>query len=185
MDSVDFYTSRLKRYFWDSEPTNDATSKLPIWLLGKSYDPSEKPTVKHDNKTPPDSNSISTHSLTRPVTPPDSAASSFDSVTHDEVRNADVGGGWPPSFLDDFEARIWLTYRSNFPLIAKSQDPSAASAMSIPVRLRSQFGNPAGFTSDTGWGCMIRSGQCILANSLLMLKLGRGMADSGSKVYGY
>ena len=177
MDSVDFYASRLRRYFWDSEPTNDANSKLPIWLLGKSYDPSEKaPPTKHDATTPPDSTSIDTATLKRPVTPPDSVASSFDSVTHDEARNADVGGGWPPSFLDDFEARIWLTYRTNFPPIAKSQDPAAPSAMSLPVRFRSQFGNQAGFTSDTGWGCMIRSGQSILANTLLMLKLGRGMA---------
>jgi cysteine protease ATG4 len=175
MESVDFYTSRLRRYFWDSQPTNDASSKLPIWLLGKSYDPSEKaPTIKHDVASPPEDGSPIITTPNRPVTPPDSAASSFDSVTHDEVRNADVGGGWPPSFLDDFEARIWLTYRSNFPLIPKSQDPSAASAMSLPVRLRSQFGNQAGFTSDTGWGCMIRSGQSILANTLLMLKLGRG-----------
>lgn len=84
-------------------------------------------------------------------------------------------GGWPPSFLDDFEARIWLTYRSNFPAIPKSEDPKAASSMSLSVRLRSQLVDQGGFTSDTGWGCMIRSGQSLLANALVMLKLGRGM----------
>lgn len=178
MDSVDFYASRFKRYFWDFEPANDANSKLPIWLLGKSYDPSEKAaSIKHDHATSSEGSAINAKPPSRLATPPDSTSSSFDSVTHDEAQDAE-NGGWPAAFLDDFEARIWLTYRSNFPLIPKSQDPSAASAMSLPVRLRSQFGNQAGFTSDTGWGCMIRSGQCILANSLLMLKLGRGTTYS-------
>jgi cysteine protease ATG4 len=90
-----------------------------------------------------------------------------------EVGNDD--GGWPPAFLDDFEARIWLTYRSSFPAIAKSDDPKAASAMSLSVRLRNQLVEQGRFTSDTGWGCMIRSGQSLLANALVILKLGRGM----------
>jgi cysteine protease ATG4 len=109
-----------------------------------------------------------------PVTPPDSTASSIDS----ELTSGDSGngedGGWPSTFLDDFEARIWLTYRSNFPIIPKSQDPKALSSMSLAVRFRSQLVEPAGFTSDTGWGCMIRSGQSLLANALVMLRMGRG-----------
>ncbi len=83
-------------------------------------------------------------------------------------------GGWPASFLDDFESRIWLTYRSNFPPIPKSREPGAAAAISISVRLRSQLLEQGGFTSDTGWGCMIRSGQSLLANALVMLRFGRG-----------
>ncbi|KAI9728473.1 MAG: Cysteine protease atg4 [Chrysothrix sp. TS-e1954] len=79
---------------------------------------------------------------------------------------------WPPSFLDDFESRIWLTYRSGFPQIPRSHDPKAAQSMSLSVRLKSQLGTQ-GFTSDTGWGCMIRSGQSLLANALILSKLGR------------
>ncbi|KAG9228809.1 putative cysteine protease atg4 [Amylocarpus encephaloides] len=177
------YASRLMQYLYDPAPTNDGTSSPPIWCLGQEYQPRENPSPptpsKSESPPPPpssDSSSSVVHipSSKQPVTPPHSTASSFDSrSTRDKARNADVDGGWPPSFLDDFEARIWLTYRSNFPVIPKSKDPSAPSSMSLPVRLRSQLVDQAGFTSDTGWGCMIRSGQSILANSLLMLRLGR------------
>ncbi|OAX82633.1 hypothetical protein ACJ72_03013 [Emergomyces africanus] len=80
---------------------------------------------------------------------------------------------WPAAFLDDFESKIWLTYRSSFPLIPKSSDPNAASAMTLGVRIRSQLVDSQGFTTDTGWGCMIRSGQSLLANALAILFLGR------------
>ncbi|KAJ5162459.1 hypothetical protein N7492_007851 [Penicillium capsulatum] len=51
--------------------------------------------------------------------------------------------------------------------------PEAISSMTLSVRLRSQLLDPQGFTSDTGWGCMIRSGQSLLANTLYILTLGR------------
>jgi cysteine protease ATG4 len=46
--------------------------------------------------------------------------------------------------------------------------------MTLSVRLRSQLVDSQGFTADTGWGCMIRSGQSLLANALCILSLGRG-----------
>lgn len=94
---------------------------------------------------------------------------------HSAQNDGDSEHGWPPSFLDDFEAKMWLTYRSNFPAIPKSDDPNAPSSMTLSVRLRSQLVDSQGFTSDTGWGCMIRSGQSLLANALSILSLGRGM----------
>jgi hypothetical protein len=82
--------------------------------------------------------------------------------------------GWPESFLHDFESRIWITYRSNFPPIPKPINQDAFSAMTLSVRLRSQLVDQHGFTSDTGWGCMIRSGQSLLANAMSILLFGRG-----------
>ncbi|KAH8661351.1 putative cysteine protease atg4 [Tricladium varicosporioides] len=177
MATVDFGRyKRLVQYFWDPEPTNDASSRSSIWCLGREYRPTESSPIPPAAPASPDgASSAETVPQNQPATPPDStASSSFDSsLAYDESRNADNDGGWPSLFLDDFEARIWLTYRSNFPAIAKSNDPSAPSAMSLSVRLRSQLVDQAGFTSDTGWGCMIRSGQSLLANTLIMLNLGR------------
>uniref|UniRef100_A0A7S3PFP9 Cysteine protease n=2 Tax=Aplanochytrium stocchinoi TaxID=215587 RepID=A0A7S3PFP9_9STRA len=47
-------------------------------------------------------------------------------------------------FLRHFKSVVWLTYRKNF----------------FPIQ------PPLGYTSDTGWGCMLRSAQMILAEAL-------------------
>jgi len=56
-------------------------------------------------------------------------------------------------FIKDFQSRIWISYRYNF----------------IPLLPSFDFS----FTSDMGWGCMIRSGQMILAETISRHKLGR------------
>jgi len=54
-------------------------------------------------------------------------------------------------FLYDFQSRIYCCYRKEFPPI-----------------------EPAFHTSDTGWGCMHRTGQSLLAQGFLIVLLGRG-----------
>lgn len=50
----------------------------------------------------------------------------------------------------DIRTLIWITYRRNFPSIGDS-----------------------GMTADSGWGCMLRTGQMVLAQALCRLHLGR------------
>ncbi len=176
MTTVDRY-KRIVQYFWDPEPSVDTASDSSIWCLGKEYKIATGVSTSMTS-TSPIQETKPTHMAPaqpiHPVTPPDSAASSVDSEMDSGESGNGEDGGWPSAFLDDFEARIWLTYRSNFPIIPKSQDPKALSSMSLAVRFRSQLVEPAGFSSDTGWGCMIRSGQSLLANALVMLRMGRG-----------
>jgi cysteine protease ATG4 len=174
---------QIVRYFWDPEPKNDDTCGSPIWCLGKDYTAAvrtepesvpEKESLK--SGSPSDStvshSSVDSHPSTKATTP----GADEGSLTQERHEGDALDGGWPSAFLDDFESRIWLTYRSNFPAIPRSKDPNAASSMTFSVRLRSQLIDTAGFTSDTGWGCMIRSGQSLLANTLSVLRLGRGRA---------
>ncbi|EEQ35540.1 Cysteine protease atg4 [Microsporum canis] len=110
----------------------------------------------------------------RPTTPSSAISSFVHLSTPAGSGSAEAATpAWPPLFLDDFESRLWITYRSHFPPIPKTGG-SSSSSMPLGVRLRSQLIDTQGFTSDTGWGCMIRSGQSLLANTLLFLRLGRG-----------
>lgn len=169
---------RFVRYFWDPEPKNDEPSGAPIWCLGREYFSSPSFSSKKDlleaGTSPESTETKSTADSESDITGATSSrATSVVDVEPDEVDVAE--GGWPIAFLDDFESKIWMSYRAEFPPIPKSQDPNAASSMTLSVRLRS-LGDPQGFTKDTGWGCMIRSGQSLLANTLVMLRLGRGKA---------
>jgi cysteine protease ATG4 len=184
---------RIFQRIWDPTPVNQRDLDQPVWCLGRSYTLGAKPSgipPPFAASTPPADSNIDnaapgTKAATPPGTqqvldtPPDSVASSFDSsLVYEE--DSDPDGGWPPAFLDDFESRIWMTYRTGFELIPRSTDPRANSALSFAMRLKTSFGDQTGFSSDTGWGCMIRSGQSLLANALQISRLGRGMYLSGN-----
>lgn len=99
---------------------------------------------------------------------------------------------WPPVFYIDFVSRIWLTYRSHFTQPIKdttltdlcatlSTSPTgggrgngASEVVASPAKSRWHWGGEKSWSSDTGWGCMLRTGQSLLANALIHAHLGRG-----------
>ncbi|KAF2100062.1 putative cysteine protease atg4 [Rhizodiscina lignyota] len=188
MSNVDIgrFSKKVVQLFWDPPPRNEP-SDGPIWLLGNKYDCSPQAPSSSRRQTSPSgtdassppalSVSQSSETSTAPTdlssVTEDPDLKEYDQVTQSESEpESDEDKGWPASFLDDFESRIWMTYRSNFAPIPRSQDPKANAAMSFAVRLRT-LADKDGFTSDAGWGCMIRSGQAVLANAVFSVKLGR------------
>jgi cysteine protease ATG4 len=171
---------RLIQSIWDPEPVNNRTVNEPAWCLGSSYTLNSKAheSPRPASTTPAKAIETSSGATTStdantsdPDSSQDSAVSSFQSTFTNEEPGYD--GGWPPAFLDDFESRIWMTYRTGFQTIPKLNDPKASTAMSLKMRLKSSFSDHQGFSSDTGWGCMIRSGQSLLANAIAISRLGR------------
>jgi cysteine protease ATG4 len=183
VEDIARYGKRFVKMFYDPMPRNDDLSGAPIWCLGRKYDSQLAHVTTSANSSP----SLIASSATYISEPASSVCEDDNRISEPPViidrqtateaakeeQNDDAG--WPSAFLDDFESRIWMTYRSNFPSIPRSQDSKASGALTFAVRLRSQLGQAEGFTSDTGWGCMIRSGQSLLANALLISTLGRGM----------
>ncbi|KAL1746927.1 peptidase family C54-domain-containing protein [Schizophyllum fasciatum] len=85
-----------------------------------------------------------------------------------------------PDFAADFATRLWLTYRAGFELIRDRQlgdllPPVADLEEYLTPEWPRELDPPGayGFATDAGWGCMLRTGQSLLANALLMAWFGR------------
>lgn len=88
---------------------------------------------------------------------------------------------YPQNALDDLQTRLWFTYRYGFPLIKYDENGSPPIHLGAILRGNMDIQNfGKGFTSDSGWGCMIRTSQTLLANALVSLKLGRNWRLQGS-----
>ncbi|THH09782.1 hypothetical protein EW146_g8585 [Bondarzewia mesenterica] len=182
---------KAMRYLLDSDATPDNCPEV-IWLLGVQHPGFELPSVAVPS-TPPSSGrrgstdlhhspsfrSSTSSTVTSPDTSPDLSLSQSQppSLKHPSHH-------WPPVFYSDFTSRIWLTYRSQFQPIRDStlsalereQGDAASVDMSSspqPKRWNWPGTGEKGWTSDAGWGCMLRTGQSLLANALLHLHLGR------------
>lgn len=174
------HLDRAMRFLMDSDATPDKCTE-PIWLLG----------VQHPGYEPPSPAASGRRASVESRHSPSFRSNSSSSATVSELSQSqppsakNPGAHWPPVFYSDFTSRIWLTYRNQFPPIRDStlatldSDPasgtqSAVSCSPRPKRWNWPGTGEKGWTSDTGWGCMLRTGQTLLANALLHLHLGRG-----------
>ncbi|KAL8879120.1 MAG: hypothetical protein Q9198_003210 [Flavoplaca austrocitrina] len=164
---------RIVQYFWDPEPRNDDLSDSPIWCLGQRYD-AQPQKESHTSKVNEWAHDTSNGTTTLNSVPQSDTQESEPTEAETRVPKPSNASrteerAWPPEFLDDFGSRIWMTYRSNFPNIRRSEDPNASASMTFAVRLRSQLVDQGGFTSDTGWGYWRRGMQQREERELLSL----------------
>ena len=165
--------------------TTDHDDVVEVESSADSHDPSEAsaPSTTGDPQRRPEQQHQQVQQEPRSELQSTSSFEDAQLITGGEntpsLSNDPSDRGWPIPFLDDFESRIWMTYRSNFPPISRVHDAGAETGLSWAVRLRN-LADRDGFSSDTGWGCMIRSGQSLLANALIMLHLGREWRRPGT-----
>lgn len=179
------HLDKAMRYLLDSDATPDRCPD-PIWILGVQhvgYDPTASP-------GPPDART-SADARRSPVLRAVASAST-DSLAAQQLAHVQAPKNpaalWPAAFYADFSTRVWLTYRSHYQPIRdtslsqleKEIGQAVANTMSTSPNPRRWWGGEKGWTSDTGWGCMLRTGQSLLANSLLHLHLGRGAFSTTS-----
>lgn len=136
---------KIWNQIWDVEYTN-SDHENQIVCLGREYDPKVNPVIEQQQA---------------------------DDELEQEQQISPDGYSllWPPQFLEDVESKIWMTYRKNFPVIPKAKN--GPSTVSITGVLRGSGIEFNGFSTDVGWGCMIRTAQSLLANALILLRLGR------------
>lgn len=100
-----------------------------------------------------------------------------------EEVGKDVAGDYEDGFdgfKKDFVTKLWMTYRKDFEVM--QSDMKASSPLSN-FSIGSN-NSPITFTSDCGWGCMVRSGQMLLAQALVVHFLGRNWRfDPDTQLY--
>ncbi|KAH9980532.1 hypothetical protein BJV74DRAFT_101947 [Russula compacta] len=192
------HLDKAMRYLLDSDSTPDKCTD-PIWLLGvqhPGYEPSTEP---------------ASPALSRRGSVESRRAASFRTSTSSTMTATPTGGNplllsqkhpaahWPPDFYSDFTSRVWITYRSHFLPIRDSSltvlereqaEAATAAAAGCPIPVSSSPpskrwwpSGEKGWTSDAGWGCMLRTGQSLLATALIHLHLGREWRRPPHPVY--
>ncbi|PVH13649.1 uncharacterized protein CXQ87_001762 [Candidozyma duobushaemuli] len=93
-----------------------------------------------------------------------------------------------PEIEHAIQRRLWFTYRTGFEPIPRSLDgPSPLSFLGSmivhgvnPHGAFTGFFDNNSFKSDVGWGCMIRTAQCLLANTLQTVLVRAAIAEGNT-----
>lgn len=83
-----------------------------------------------------------------------------------------------PETANAIQSKLWFSYRTGFEPIERAEDgPAPLSFLASMMAHTGSYAhfsdlfNSKSFCSDVGWGCMIRTSQCLLANTLLSVVL--------------
>jgi hypothetical protein len=170
-------------------PDSTQTPASPIFCLGQVYDTrsiSPFHDLSQSSEASP-SDTSQTRSASNDEVEEISKSEIKDMPHTDSQQSSNNAGGegmvGPPEFLNDFESRISFTYRSNFPPIPRQQDASLLDNMLFTFKKFEGHATEEGLTTDDGWGCMIRTGQSLLANTLQISELGRGKSSTHPTAY--
>ncbi|KAF8054328.1 peptidase family C54-domain-containing protein [Lyophyllum atratum] len=172
------HLDKAMRYLMDSDSMPDRCAE-PIWIMGVRHPGYEPPPPQSQSQNQSRASSIR------------SSASTSSQLETEKQQNQNPAAHWPPVFYADFTSRVWLTYRAQFTPIRdgrladlSGEPPSdggaggGAGGVGSPTTVRARpwgwvGGGEKGWTSDSGWGCMLRTGQSMLASALVHLHLGR------------
>ncbi|KAH9016405.1 hypothetical protein EDB83DRAFT_2508558 [Lactarius deliciosus] len=198
------HLDKAMRYLLDSDSTPDKCTD-PIWLLGVQHPGYEPPPADLASPTTLSrSGSVNSRraSSFRTTTSSTVTAAPIGSNTLSSSQTSsskNPAAHWPPEFYADFTSRVWITYRSHFHPIRDSSltvlereqvEAAVAAAAGTPAPISSSPpskrwwpGGEKGWTSDAGWGCMLRTGQSLLATALVHLHLGRDWRRPPHPVY--
>lgn len=145
------------KFGWSGKIKTSFSKEQPLWLLGRCYHQKATPGPSMDSSveltTNIETNQLVYVSVPEPSdiyveSPPEETGTDAIEDSSPEAVVEDEG---IEAFKRDFISRLWMTYRKEF-----------------------QTMDDSNYTSDCGWGCMIRSGQMLLAQGLITHFLGRG-----------